>query len=190
MAFEVAVWNSKDSWGDQERYEKALEHVKRIDADVVVLPEAYAEDADSEAIVRSKAALESEGYEVFPTPYGDTDGRRDRHFLMMLSRLKGNFAVLDLGTRQAIKLQMSDESSEKSVSLYGVHLDDRRESTRLKQTRAVVADHLRANADNIWTEKAIVVMGDLNALHRDAPDAGLLRSSRYITRWLPSVEPG
>jgi hypothetical protein len=81
MAAEVIfARNMKDAFGDAERSADALEHVIAQEADVVMLSEAYAEQAhESDLVMNAVSKMQYEGYQVLPHLYDDTDDRRDRH---------------------------------------------------------------------------------------------------------------
>lgn len=66
--------------------------------------------------------------------------------------------------------------------MIGVHLDDRKETTRVEQTQALLAQ--------IDPNKPTVIMGDMNSMHRDDPRAIALRMATPVVELLPQGEPG
>lgn len=193
MSFRVGVWNARDSLGNPELSGAALEQIKKIDSDVIVLPEAYAEEAkNSDDLKASVEALGAQGYHCKTVLYADKDGRADRHGLLVASRL-GLFMkqVVDMKPRKSVRLLVDDSELGDPIMVYGVHFDDRQHTTRANQARRIIETQKRFVEDynREPNESAYIVAGDFNDMPRDGLRATALRASYLITKHLPSVEP-
>lgn len=121
------------------------------------------------------------GYELHYTANDDDDSRKDRRGLAVLTHVDAPHAEVEtvrIESRNALLLHVS----ELAMTVAGVHLDDRSESTRQGQARALLG-HLRSIRNNM-------IIGDHNSLHHDGLLSLGLRSSLGVSRHLPSVEPG
>lgn len=161
MSLRIGTWNTAGGFGNEATAESLFAHTRQLDADVLVIPEAFSPDGPFLA----EAAFEAEGYRsmaIDRDPHDDRSGR----MLLMLSRIDYAGGFIPLGER--FGLHMFLPSSE--LSIVGVHLDDRSEAAR----QASVADYL--DATGVFSEQRLLV-GDLNAMHRDDAVAKLLRRS-------------
>jgi len=50
MALEIAAWNAQESLAEPATMPAAIEHIKQLDADVVILSDAYVEMAQGECL--------------------------------------------------------------------------------------------------------------------------------------------
>jgi endonuclease/exonuclease/phosphatase family metal-dependent hydrolase len=188
QGLKIASWNTEDALSKAQKFEAVVERVKSVDADVVSLSEAFSETAlcdpssrEATCLVAARTMLAVAGYGSFFGLYQDTDGRKDRHGLMMLSRTEHEddaWLNFDLGSRQAAGLYVG----ELSLTVVGLHLDDRKEITRIAQANSLL--------DQLDDDEPNVVMGDLNTMHRGDRRATVLRTMGPLARRLPSTDPG
>lgn len=183
----IASWNVEDGLSKPNKTAGVVERIKTIDADIVALPEAFAESARysknnySAVLQEAFEKLAAQGYVPHSKLYDDTDGRKDRHGFVLLTRQQAaadEVVEIDLGSRQALGQYMGDIS----LTIAGVHLDDRTEVRRMSQTSMLLR----------WLNPARpnVVMGDMNAMHRQDLMARALRLFTTAAYRLPSVDPG
>ncbi|HVX23968.1 MAG TPA: endonuclease/exonuclease/phosphatase family protein [Candidatus Saccharimonadales bacterium] len=184
MAIELAAWNVAKGLGIDERAPQVLEGIKRLDADVVVLSEAWATDDNTspdfihEVIGRTMEFAGRYGYRSYdPVPYKDADTTRHgapagfEQYLLVMGR--ENPAVrwaqpIRLGTRNALSMHVTDPQAHHDVYMIGAHFDDRSEALRLGMASALLK--------RIDLQRPFVLAGDLNAMHHDARSARFLRS--------------
>jgi endonuclease/exonuclease/phosphatase family metal-dependent hydrolase len=179
MALKIASWNvegrlSALSSSARGNPEHILRSIKTLDADVVVLLEAHSESSLEE--LQSHSKLLEMGYHVHTVPYDDDmatrfDSIAARSSLLLLSKIAiRDFNIIRLGDlRNALEATLEYEPN-RLLRVIGVHLDDRSEVMRLKQS-ADLADVI--NQSSIPS----IVMGDFNAMHgHDLWPARVLRS--------------
>jgi endonuclease/exonuclease/phosphatase family metal-dependent hydrolase len=161
--------------------------IKKLNADILVLLEAHSE-ATLDDITHAKQ-LAKLGYTIRSVPYQDdtylrTDTYTDKLSLMLLSKLPiDKFEIIRLADiRNAFSAIIDIDKNSPKIRIIGLHLDDRQESTRLKQ----VADLSKIiNQSQIPT----MVLGDFNAMHgTDIWPATFLRS-KPIAKITQSVSP-
>ncbi len=181
----IASWNICDGLTNPDAMPAVVERIKGLEADIVALPEAFNEAADTgdagkaALLEEALSSFEAEGYRVRSVLYNDTDGRKDRHGFTMLNReSESEMHVVDLGNRRVLGAYVGGLS----LHVVGVHLDDRAEVTRLEQ-----ASNLVGSLDE---DDHNVLMGDFNAMHHHDIRARLLRMTGPTVRLLPSVDPG
>jgi endonuclease/exonuclease/phosphatase family metal-dependent hydrolase len=73
------------------------------------------------------------------------------------------------GIRNMLYGDIQDPASGQSIRVFGIHLDDRRESLRLKQVKALCREVARSPLP-------VLLAGDFNAMHSTQWSARLLRS--------------
>lgn len=169
MSIRIASWNIEGRLslydGSKKRGTppKILAEIARLDADIVVLPEAYL-DAPAKGVNERLSQL---GYKWYDTQYHDTmheaDVARWGHpFMRVLYRISletietrrwGDMRDLPL-------LTYSDPKSTKRLHILPIHLDDITEERRLKQVDAIVS-YLTMN------NEPVVMLGDFNAMWRE-----------------------
>lgn len=183
----VAGWNVRDGLSEQAAMPLVVERIVALEADIVVLPEAYSEAArtgdaqKAETLHQAATALGGEGYTMHRVLYADADGRKDRHGFALLTRLteaKNPVSVFTLENRKVLGQTFGDLA----LTVVGVHLDDRSEATRLVQ-----ASDLLQQLDPAQYN---IILGDFNGMHRADPRARALRAARPLALALPSVDPG
>jgi hypothetical protein len=171
----IAVFNTHDN---VDRYwDQISEKLLKPPNDVLVLPEAYKESsAQGQNIVNGMRVA---GAIVADVPYNDVDSRKDRHHLVVA----GNPEVVEciepiqLVGRTALRACLKG-----GVDVIGVHLDDRQEDMRLRQTEALF--------DQVDPKRFTIIAGDINSMHRDHWRAKVLRRIAPIAKLLPTAEPG
>lgn len=147
MAITIAELNAQGGLSDEVRLPHLIEGLKRLDADVIVCPEAGPEN-DEHRLVPAINELEELGYSVFTEPYRDADTERtDRHVLLMASRRKVvNYSPIKLDSRYGMIFDISDNATP--IRVLGKHGNDRSEFIR----RGQVLDAILARPDIIATD--------------------------------------
>jgi len=139
-----------------------IKFISLINSDIILLLEAHHEISLNKKISQRLVEL---GYKLFSVSYDDdmefrSDSIESRSSLMLLSKLPiKKFEVIRLGNvRNALSAIAYDEMTEKEIRLIGIHLDDRSEITRVKQTRDLI---------NIINSSSLptILLGDFNAMH-------------------------
>lgn len=166
MSFTLVSWNIE---GRLSRYnggknrgtpERILTEIKRLNADVVVLPEAYL-NAPAQGVDEQLKAM---GYSWYDTKYNDTlhdeDVKRWGYpFMRVLYRLPLVSAETkrwgDIRTLPLITVR--DPETGKEVTIIATHLDDLTEERRLEQASAVAAYLKTASTP-------VIMAGDFNAM--------------------------
>lgn len=188
MAIKVAAWNvegrlSSYANGYRGSPRHILNGIQLIDADVIVLADAYHDNAAPGV----DDTLRQMGYHwidsMFAVDGQGVGGSRRRSIgLRILSRLP--FGVIESrqldDLRGVASVTIKDPETQKSLRIVGVHFDDRAESYRLRQAEALVAAVTEGGLP-------VVALGDFNALWDS-------RLARWIqsgpARWLASRAPG
>lgn len=190
MAIRVAAWNVEGRLSPRTDARRGspkhiLVEICRLDADIIVLPEAHhgtvADGVDER--------LRQYGYSWHDVRYDDiahdtTGGERDEvSYLRVLSRLPIEEVSEERfgNVRSLLRIIVIDPVTERRVRLLAIHLDDRAEVLRLMQARAMV-DHI------IGEKLPTVLLGDFNAVW-DGPMARIIRSRpvRWVARHAPGV---
>lgn len=188
MAISIATWNiegrlSKYNGGKRRGTPKdILEEIKNLNADIIILPEAYLDKPDEGV----DSALKELGYSWHDAKYNDTlhdaDVARWGHpFMRVLYRIPvknvttkrwGNIRTLPVMT-------VEDPETGESACIIPTHLDDITEERRLQQVDAIVEyiAHL---------DMPVIMLGDFNALWRRGWRR-LLASAfiRWVARHVP-----
>lgn len=140
-----------------------LDTIEALDADVVVLPEAYTHKPDEKADDRLRAM----GYEWEDAQYDEKDREHENIYtndlhIRVLSRLAivESFQLRWDNARGLLAVVVSDPASGKKLRIIATHLDDRSEERRLRQVEDAVSF---INS----TDMPTVMMGDFNAMHHD-----------------------
>lgn len=183
MAIEVAVWNTQDSFSDGERMDMVLKQVFEADPDVAVFPEAHREGQTHLLGDACNLLEDIGGYTIATTSYNDQDGRADRHGLFMVAKreLVRDTRIIQMAGRTALMFEVAERDSQKTMDIFGVHLDDRHEKTRRQQACSLLA----AMREGVPT----VVAGDMNALHGQTDRARRIRPASVVTEFLPAKDP-
>ncbi len=176
----VVTWNAEGMFVEGTKTRRATPHdaiavLKKLDADIVVVPEfGRLENLEQ----RIDNAIGSLGYEVILVPYDDeslTDN--DASGMAVLARLPVVQTRLHKfgDVRNAVELHL--QVGARQIRMYGLHLDDKREETRLLQ----VADLAQSIAKH--PQLPTLALGDLNAMRRGAAFARMSRSrvAKHVT---------
>lgn len=167
MNIKIASWNVERKLSNINSKKRGnsnqiINMIKSINADIFFLPEAYLEKS-LEPPVETVSKLKALGYALYHTPYDDNLGLRQRTdsqdlSLAILSKIPiEHFKTIRLGNyRNAINVTIKNNSEH--LNIFGIHLDDLNESTRLAQVRDLINE---INTSNIPT----IVLGDFNAMH-------------------------
>jgi endonuclease/exonuclease/phosphatase family metal-dependent hydrolase len=144
--------------------EHILKGIEALDADIVVLPEAYS-GAPASGVENRLREL---GYKYWQdAKYNERDRKKenmsaDDLHIRVLSRL----AILKTeqlrwnDARGMLAITVEDPATDHLVRIIATHLDDRSEERRLAQIEDAIAF---INSSNLPT----VMMGDFNAMHND-----------------------
>jgi endonuclease/exonuclease/phosphatase family metal-dependent hydrolase len=191
MTLKFASWNvegrlSQYATKGRGTPDKIIDEIERVDADVIVLPEAY--DKHKGVSQHIDARIWSLGYKhVHDVEYRDGgpfryDGAVEAPYLRMMSKIAfQTIQTIRLGDiRNAIDATVIDPDSGKLIRMIGVHFDDRNEGLRLRQVDDVVS---------LTNDSAIPIalLGDMNAMYGESKIARLL--SHGATRTLAHAIP-
>ncbi len=176
MFTSVAAWNAKESLALPQHSSQAIEFMKQLNADFVVLSDAYSLDnhlhgATPQALREAYSAFTLEGYSCTETEYEDEEKWRHDRNIILLSRVAIRHAAgtARLDTRSAVC------AFTEGISFVGAHFDDRSEQARVRQAEAFVATG------------AEMLIGDLNSIHRRSRSAKMLGNiaARKAARLVP-----
>jgi endonuclease/exonuclease/phosphatase family metal-dependent hydrolase len=181
----VASFNALNALGDRERMADAVELLRRLDADVMAVPETavrndFGMPEDTECLLEAINLLEAEGYQGSETNYSPHTGVRDAHFMSVwtrvggLSESDGASHIGTFGQRHGFKLTLSDMD----LAVYGLHLDDRFPEQRVASAEAVCADFRNSNV------AGAVVMGDLNDMYPSGTKMRLVRAAGRLANMI------
>jgi endonuclease/exonuclease/phosphatase family metal-dependent hydrolase len=174
-ALRIVAFNAHDN------YARTWLHVdaQLPDSHVLVIPEAYREgDIQSQSALH-KARPEGTERIIADVVYNDADPRKDRHHLVLVGmpEVVERIEPIRLVGRTALRASLKG-----GIDIIGLHLDDRREEMRRRQTQALL--------DQLDLERLTIIAGDLNSMHRDDWRAGVLRRMGPLAERLPQGEPG
>jgi endonuclease/exonuclease/phosphatase family metal-dependent hydrolase len=169
MSLKIASWNvegrlSAENGSPRRGAAQIVESIRALDADVLVLLEAYSE-VSLEALPAA-TELADMGYQLRSVPYGEDfterlDAYAPRLSLLLLSRLAiRECEAIPLGTDRTGIVATVEYAPDQVLRIIGVHLDDREEATRVVQVQDLVKTVCRSPLPT-------VVMGDFNAMHGD-----------------------
>jgi endonuclease/exonuclease/phosphatase family metal-dependent hydrolase len=185
MSIKVASWNTELRLTNLARNGRGapsqiIDRIEELDADILVLPEAYS-DTPGDGVDDRLRAL---SYTWKDTAYGE-DGRQYQHgmpHMRILSRLAVvSSQIYEWGdARSMLVITVNLPDSEKKLRVIGVHLDDRSETNRLKQVDDMIPF---INSSDMPT----IMLGDWNAMHGKGR-AKLVGSgaARRLARFVPS----
>ena len=158
----IASWNVEGRLSDTGDIGRGtpthiLNSIAKLDADVLLLAEAHSGDSLDD--VPAGKQLRDLGYKIHSVNYDDdtatrTDSYNKQLSLVFASKLPiDKFQVIRLGDlRSALVANVA------GIRFVGIHLDDRREETRVKQMHDLVQIIKKSDMPTI-------VMGDFNAMH-------------------------
>lgn len=187
MSIKVASWNvekrlTRVTNKERGTPEHILSGIKKLDADVLVLPEAY--QVQPEFGVDEQ--LEEWGYTWLDAHYDDTERTspdETRPHMRMLSRLaiRESEIMRFGGLRNTVTIGIDDPDTRRRVRITGVHLRDESEELRLRQVGDLTAHISDSN------ELPVLAAGDWNAMHGGDMRAHMLGSTalRFAARHVP-----
>jgi len=158
-----------------------INNIRIINADILVLLEAHTEKSLEDLAVLQ--AIQNLGYKIYDVPYDDDLALRTDTYTMRLSMLLlskrpiKDFKIIKLGDFRNCISTSVETSKNQYLRIFGVHLDDRKEATRLRQINDLSKI---VNQSKMPT----IVVGDFNAMHgEDLWPAKLLKTkiSRLIS---------
>ena len=181
----VVEWNAEGMFvaGSLTRRaapDDALETLRMLDADIVIIPEFGVIDR---LALSTKRALDELGYTLHTSTYRDP--RVVGFGMAVLSRLEvlavNEFSLGD-DFRSGLSLTLQDAAGQR-LRVIGVHLDDKSEASRLGEVMQLARE---VNREDLPT----VVGGDFNAMERASLLARLMRSRAAValTRRLPQAQ--
>ncbi|HYH74761.1 MAG TPA: endonuclease/exonuclease/phosphatase family protein [Candidatus Saccharimonadales bacterium] len=179
MAVRALAWNVKDGLGEPDRAPVLLDAVERLAPDVAGFSEAYAEGAD---VSNTVSTLRKLGYTVMHTPYHDTDGRKDRHGLLLaihedvLPQQPSQYPrPLWLASRFAIQGTVQDPETGESMTTLLTHLNDRSWAGRNIMLEAYRTQRMAGNMNG-----ARAILTDANSADRNDPYSKLMRRAQVL----------
>lgn len=164
----IASWNvegrlSSTTNKDRGTPDRILDAIEELNADIVVLPEAYTHQPDKNVDERLRAM----GYEWEDARYDEKDREHENiHTNDIHIRVLSRLAIVESSqlrwddARGLLAVIVTDPVSGKKVRVIATHLDDRSEERRLRQVEDAVPF---INS----TDMPTVMMGDFNAMHLD-----------------------
>lgn len=188
MAIKIASWNVEGRLSGYEESGRGsaddiLDGIAALDADVVILPEAYLEEVAPGVNER----LKSLGYEWQDVEYGENERDWSKEFLGKVPSLRvmSRLAIADVQAncwgdiRRMLSFTVLDPETEKGIRIFATHLDDRNE-----QLREIQVDDAVKELEQ--TELPKVMIGDYNAMWRSGR-ARLIgsRAMRFVARHMP-----
>lgn len=172
MAIKIASWNIE---GRLTRYkggkkrgtpEQIVEEIAKLNADIVVLPEAYL----NEPLKESSERLKNMGYEWYDVQYHDTLHEKDvakwgYPFMRVLYRIP----IISAETRRWGNIRdlpviiVEDPETKKKLCIIATHLDDLTEERRLQQLDEIIPFIQKS-------DMSVIMLGDFNAMwHKGWP---------------------
>jgi endonuclease/exonuclease/phosphatase family metal-dependent hydrolase len=181
----VMTWNAEGMFVQGTKTRRAGPHdalavLKRLHADIVVVPE-FGRLADlSDEVETTINAL---GYELVTMAYDEP--RTPGLGFAIMSRLpisRTQVHALKGSARQLLEVVCHDDDGVR-LRIFGAHLDDRSEAGRLTEVQGVV------EIINHYDKDHVLLLGDMNAMHKDALFARFARSqfARGVTRHVSHV---
>ncbi len=177
----VVTWNAEGMFVEGTKTRRATPHdalatLKKLDADIVVVPE-FGRLADLRDEI--KTAIHALGYELAMMAYDEP--RIPGLGFAIMSRLPITAErehPLGDTTRSILEVHCQD-TNDKTIRVLGLHFDDRAEATRMLQAAQAVAI-----IDQSPTARTLL-LGDFNAMHISSKLSRLLRSRAAIRlAWL------
>lgn len=179
----VMTWNVQDGLAKPDKAEAIAEKIHEIDPDITVLTEGTPEKGP--IIPEARKILEGLGI-VHVRPYNDPDERLDRHTLVAVARAEFGEPII---SRPMHRVAMTFPDAN-GFAVAGLHGFDRRkgnqdaENARRRQLSALIGSRAMQNAG------PAIILGDLNAMHANAPQGKMLKTVGEIARKFTPSEPG
>lgn len=181
----VVTWNAEGMFVAGLRTRRAspadaVSVVQTLDADIVFVPEFGLIDQVEEATM---AALKALGYDVVLYGYEQPElGSYGAGLLTRLPLHSHRLHHFSATGRTFIEAELTLPEGQDTLRLYGLHLDDRAEATRLAQVEQLLPLFATPHSG------ATIALGDFNAMSAHSLGARLLRTSiaGWLGRHLPS----
>lgn len=179
----IASWNVEGRLsrfaekGRRGSPEQIIETIKRLDSDIIFLPEAF--DGTKRIEPEVQYQLDQLGYTPIVIAYDEHSDRQyqavvDPH-MMLLSRLevvrRQEFRLGDI--RTMVMADVVDPDTGQTVRIFGIHLDDRNEENRLRQVENLLP---LINSSS----SPVIAIGDFNAMHSASVPARILRNGAVL----------
>lgn len=181
----IATWNAEGMFVEGTKTRRASPHdalvtLKKLDADIVVVPE-FGRLAD--LLDEIHTTIQALGYELVTIAYDEP--RSPGLGFAMMSRLpisQTQVHILKNSARQLLEIVCHDEDGVR-IHAFGAHLDDRSEQGRLTEIVAI------SEIINRHRDEHILLLGDFNAMHKDSWFAKMARSAvaRHVSRRVSHV---
>jgi len=181
----IVTWNAEGMFvaGSNTRRATpgmAIATIRRLDADVVFIPEFGNTDAIEEATLTALRAL---GYEIVFFSYGHA--WLGSYGAALLSRLPlKRYLIHHFSNTQRPFIEATVDVNGTLLRIVGIHLDDRSEALRLQQVPEV------AEVVNQNDSLPVIVLGDFNAMHVSSKFARAVRARPlyYAARLFPHAQ--
>lgn len=180
MTIKVYAQNALDGLASGKVSKEYLRIIHKLKPDVVFFSEAYKIGADNNYLTWFVQSLKNKNYQVIIGPYDESDGRKDKHGMLLAvnSKLvmpKTTQGFIWAGTRNIAECWLSsgDGATRTPIHFLGMHLNDRNEALRQIELDAVLKSIKETNSP-------VIVAGDLNSLHKIDAKGGIFRSARYV----------
>jgi len=164
MNIKIAAWNTEQRLTTltvkrRGTPEHILESIRKLNADILVLPEAYQNEPDPGV----DGLLQEMGYAWIDARYDDL-GREELFadampYMRVLSKLPiVSSEVYRWGNIRNMPVLIIRTSANSQLRVLGIHLDDRNEKQRMQQINEIIPF---INSSDMPT----VMLGDFNAMH-------------------------
>lgn len=160
-----------------------LDGIESLDADIVVLPEAFLE-APAEGV---DERLRGMGYAIYDVAYGEDDRDWSQEFMGKMSYLRvlSRLAISQVqevawaDARRLLSMRVTDPETGKEALLLPTHLDDRSEGLRLDQTDDAI-DYIQEAG------MPTIMAGDFNAMwHKKRAKLFGSKFMRFVAQHIP-----
>jgi endonuclease/exonuclease/phosphatase family metal-dependent hydrolase len=166
VAIKVAAWNIEGrltQYGPLTHGQPVdiLSEIKHLNADILVLPEAYLRKPDKTV----DDSIKQLKYEYRDASYGNQERDWSKEFLSVIPsiRILSKLKILESEIicfgeiRNLITITVQDPKTKKYILIIATHLDDRSETSRLRQSKDI-SEYIKTK--NMPT----IMLGDFNAM--------------------------
>jgi endonuclease/exonuclease/phosphatase family metal-dependent hydrolase len=188
VAIKIASWNVEGRLsgyveGGRGSAAQVLDVIEALDADIIILPEAYLE-APADGVDDRLAGM---GYEIHDVAYGNKDRDWSLEFMgkMPYLRVLSRLAISQVeevawaDTRRLLSMRVRDPETGKEALLLPTHFDDRSEELRLDQAEDAT-EYIKKS------DLPVIMAGDFNAMwHKRRARLFGSRLMRFIARHIP-----
>jgi endonuclease/exonuclease/phosphatase family metal-dependent hydrolase len=188
VAIKIASWNVEgrlSGYVESGRGSAAqvLDGIEALDADIVILPEAYLE-APADGVDDRLVGM---GYEIHDVAYGNKDRDWSLEFMgkMPYLRVLSRLAISQVeevawaDTRRLLSMRVRDPETGKEALLLPTHFDDRSEELRLDQAEDAT-EYIKKS------DLPVIMAGDFNAMwHKKRARLFGSRLMRFVAKHIP-----